>query len=133
MQKIDFTKPLEIVGYSDNYEILQVIQHEYTNTSFKHAVLIKNGKYLFLEAVNSFGEFSSSSDFYQKFKLQNAKPKVTSETWVNLYNDGSTGDEYRSKVSADTQKNPYKKFHAYFVTKQYSDGTFTNEIIPISE
>jgi hypothetical protein len=137
-QQIDFTKPLELIYLGSNsesseYEVLQVIPHDYLNPMYKNAVVIKYGHGIYLVAVDRYGNFSSDNYlFYQKYKLQNKK-EVIKETWVNLYSDGFAGCEEPSKDFADFHRRSYGKRYGYYLTKEFSDGSFTNEVILIQE
>jgi hypothetical protein len=137
-QQINFTKPLELICIGSNYEsgwyeVLQVISHDYQNPMYKNAVVIKAGHQIYLVGVNRCGHFSSDNDlFYKKYKLQNKK-EVIKETWVNLYKDGFTGKEGPSKNYVDSNKLHSTDRYGYYLTKELSDGSFTNEVILIQE
>jgi hypothetical protein len=137
-QQIDFTKPLELIpvrgnSESSHYEVLQVIPHDYQNPMYKNAVVIKHDHQIYLVGVNQYGDFCSDNPrFYGNCKLQNKK-EVIKETWVNLYKDGFTGCEERSKDFANFYKRSYGNRYGYYLTKEFSDGSVTNEIILINE
>lgn len=136
--QIDFTKPIELIHLSNNsalehYEVLQVIPHEFANSMFRNAVVIRRNKKIYLVGVDQYGGFSSDHDvFYDLFQLRNKK-EVTRETWVNMYKSGFTGVHCSSKERADREKDRSETRYAYFVTKEFSDGSVTNEIILIQE
>jgi hypothetical protein len=137
-QQIDFTKPLELISIgsnseSDCYEVLQVISHDYRNPMYKNAVVIKHGHQIYLDAVDRHGYFSSNNRiFYEKYKLQNKK-EVIKEIWVNLYKDGFVGREGSSKSYVDSNKRYSSDRYGYYLTKEFSDGSFTNEVVLIQE
>jgi hypothetical protein len=135
-QQIDFTKPLELIFIKSNsesgdYKVIQVIFHDYQNPIYKNAVVIERGHQVYLVGVDRHGEFSSDNCiFYEKYKLQNKK-EVIKETWVNLYKDGFTGQGGPSKSYADDNKLYSTDRYGYYLTKEFSDGSFTNEVILI--
>jgi hypothetical protein len=137
-QQIDFTKPLELIFIKSNsesgdYKVLQVIFHDYQNPMYKNAVVIERGHQVYLVGVDRHGNFSSDNYlFYEKYKLQNKK-EVIKETWVNLYKDGFTGKEGPSKSYVDSNKLHSTDRYGYYLTKEFSDGSFTNEVILIQE
>jgi hypothetical protein len=137
-QQIDFTKPLELIfiksnSESDDYKVLQVIPHDYQNPMYKNAVVIKRDHQIYLVGVNQHGYFSSDNYlFYEKYNLQNKK-EVIKETWVNLYKDGFTGQYGSSKSYVDSNKLHSTDRYGYYLTKEFSDGSFTNEVILIQE
>jgi len=135
-QQIDFTKALELIFIKSNsesgdYKVLQVIFHDYLNPIYKNAVVIEYGHKIFLIGVNQHGHFSSDNHiFYEKYRLQNKK-EVIKETWVNLYKDGTTGIENVSQLKCNECSGG--KRYGYYLTKEFSDGSFTNEVILIQE
>jgi hypothetical protein len=135
-QQIDFTKALELIFIKSNsesgdYKVLQVIFHDYLNPIYKNAVVIEYGHKIFLIGVNQHGHFSSDNHiFYEKYKLQNKK-EVIKEIWVNLYKDGTTGIEHVSQLKCDECSGG--KRYGYYLTKEFSDGSFYNEVILIQE
>jgi hypothetical protein len=138
--QIDFTKPLELIYTNTNsesadYEIVQVISHNFTNPQFRNAVIIRRDEKIYLVGVNQHGNFSSDNCiFYEHYKLQNKK-EIIREIWVNLYKDGSTGCDLPSKESANANRASGigNERYAYFVTKKFSDSSITNEIFLIQE
>jgi len=137
-QQIDFAKPVELIfiksnSESDDYKVLQVIFHDYQNPMYKNAVVIKHDHQIYLVGVSQYGYFSSDNRiFYEKYKLQNKK-EVIKETWVNLYKDGFTGKEGPSKSYVDSNKLHSTDRYGYYLTKELSDGSFTNEVVLIQE
>jgi hypothetical protein len=137
-QQIDFTKALELIFIKSNsesgdYKVLQVIFHDYLNPIYKNAVVIERGHQVYLVGVDRHGNFSSDNHlFYEKYKLQNKK-EVIKETWVNLYKDGFTGQYGSSKSYVDSNKLHSTDRYGYYLTKEFSDGSFTNEVILIQE
>jgi hypothetical protein len=137
-QQIDFTKPVELIfiksnSESDDYKVLQVIFHDYQNPMYKNAVVIKHCHQIYLVGVDRHGNFSSDNYlFYEKYKLQNKK-EVIKEIWVNLYKDGFVGSEGSSKSYVDSNKLHSPDRYGYYLTKEFSDGSFTNEVILIQE
>ena len=135
--QIDFTKPLEVIDMQgklvDHCNVVHVIPWSYVNDYYQCAVVITAGTAIALHHTSVEGTFSDDSPFFKKFKLRNKK-EVIREVWVNLYKDGGIGDSVSSRHNADRFQRPGKdNRYAYFVTKEFSDGSVTNEIILIKE
>ena len=123
----DYTKPVEIF-VQDTGKIIPC-KIVYQNENYNVVEYMEGSLLNFI--VNADMPSCIHSDEFDHYFLRNVKPKLTSEIWVNLYKKGNTGVENSSKTAADAWVD--KGRYAYFVTKHFSDGTTTNEIIPISE
>lgn len=124
---IDFNKPIEVQqnGSTEWKPARVLVAVNYLNPLFTHAVAIThpNGsESVHAVRTNGYGE--------DGFQLRNTPPKVVKELWVNMYKDGSVSLPNSSKSLADSWA--HERTFGYFVTKDFDDGSRTNEFIPVN-
>lgn len=125
---IDFAKPIETsLDGGQTWKPARVLgKVNYENAVFSHIIAyVGSGGFEHTAAVGEFGVAWS-------VHVRNSQPKVIGEAWVLLTKSGNTSHARHSRADLDEahEPNPRKDF-AYFVTKKYDDGSYTNEIIKI--
>jgi hypothetical protein len=129
MKRVDFKKPL--VCSNDAYEVIAVLNVNYSNSMFKHCCHIRDTRSgeEFTPSVNVYGEISSGTPLHGAFAICNPEPVVIKKIYTPVLASGYAAPFCYGSFEEAIAVNLVSETIALLLSKYYDNGNVTVELI----